>query len=276
MTELCLSIDVEEDLPGVLPPGEVGITEGFPRLLRFLDEEQIKADFFFLSSVARRYPKLVIDCENAGHLIGNHGWDHEFLSTKPPKRQREEIERSTNLLSSLSSSPVTMFRAPNFSVDHGTLVLLQAAGYNLDSSVLPGRYIRQGLSKAYDHRGARREPHYPIQGAGGTRMLEIPVTENPLQPGTPLGQGALNSFGGKRILDLLLQSTPSVAVFLIHPWELIDLKTRYPQLSDGYARVCSSDLGPLRAFIREAARHFRFTTLSEVTARVRRSEGSCR
>ena len=268
MVELCISIDVEEDIPGVLPPGEHGVEEGLPALLRLLGEEHIRADFFFLSSIVRKHPDAVAAAVRKGHHVGNHGWDHRFLCTKSTGRQRDEIRRSTDLLSSVCPSPPSMFRAPNFSADATTLGLLDHAGYTLDSSVLPGRYVRRfGVLTVYDHRQAPSQPFRPAGVHPGGSLVEIPVTENPLQPGTPLGQGALNLFGPKTLIDLLLRTRPSVAVFLIHPWELVDLDSRYRGLSPEYRRICSSDMGPLRTFLTEARRYFRFSTLPEVAAR---------
>jgi hypothetical protein len=269
MTRLCVSVDVEGDLPGIVSGGgDKGMHEGLPRVLALFDELSVMADFFFLASIAKAYPDLVLRVAKAGHGVGNHGLNHEILCAKPLARQRQDILDSTDILEKVSSVRPMMFRAPNFSVNGATLRTLERAGYLIDSSVLPGRYMnRFRLLRVYDHRGAPREPHRAVHedgrsGVGG--LLEIPVTENPLQPMTPIGLGALNRFGPGPLVEFLRTTTLSTVVFLIHPWEAIDLASEYPDTPRGYANVCSSDIRPLRDFLEATRSIAEFSTLAEV------------
>ena len=263
MTHFCLSVDVEEDLPGILPRGVRGLEEGLPELFKILDEVRLRADFFFLASVARDYPDLVRKVVRQGHGLGNHGLDHNQLCQKPIDRQREDVRRSTRILTDAGGVPPKMFRAPNFSVDSATLALLEEEGYAVDSSVLPGRILRSGFRIVYDHRGAPTRPYYP---GGNLKMpgllMEIPVTPNPRRPGAPLGQGALNSFGPGYLLETAKNVDSEVFVFLVHPWELIDLASYYPSLPSGYSDFCTSDCGALRSFLTDVSKVFSATTLN--------------
>lgn len=270
MTHFCLSVDVEEDLPGILPHGVRGIEDGLPALCEILDEVRVRADFFFLASVVREYPDLVRDAVNAGHGIGNHGLDHSQLCQKPIDRQREDVRLSTRIVTDAGGVPPRMFRAPNFSADSATLALLEEEGYVVDSSVLPGRVLRRGFRTVYDHRGAPTRPYYPgrKQTMPG-RLLEIPVTPNPRRPGTPFGQGALNTYGPASFLEMAKTLDSDVLVFLVHPWELVDLASYYPGLPSGYSDVCTSDCGPLRSFLMDVSKNFSTTTLNNLA----RAEG---
>jgi len=264
---ICLSVDVEEDLPGIVPSGTHGVEVGLPNLLRLFEEMRLRADFFFLASIVRGIPDFVRHIASLGHGVGNHGFDHQFLCAKSLSDQHQEVLTSTRILERVVSQEPRMFRAAGFSANPATLKILESQGYVIDSSVLPGRIARRfRLFPIYDHRGARREPHFPSVGSGGNqaRLLEVPVTENPLLPGAPLGLGALNAFGPAAILDTLRALEMTTVVFLIHPWELIDLQAFYPWLPPGYVRACSPDLTNLRNFLREARDFARFATLASV------------
>lgn len=47
-----------------------------PQLLDLLGRYNIKAQFFCSGSAALKYPDLVSNIKNSGHLIGNHGFNH--------------------------------------------------------------------------------------------------------------------------------------------------------------------------------------------------------
>jgi len=262
-------MDVEGDLPGILAGGGTrGIDEGLPEFLSILDDFQVKADFFFLARIAKDRPDLVKRLAKAGHGIGNHGLDHRFLCTRPVDAQRQDVLESTRILERATSARPTMFRAPNFSVNRATLRILEQAGYSIDSSVLPGRHVKRfGILRAYDHRGAPQEPYWPLRDdrhTGGNDLLEVPVTANPLQPGTPVGLGALNRFGPGPLVELFRTTTLRTVLFLAHPWEAIDLASAYPGIPQGYARVCSSNLQPFHDFLQKARFVAQSSTLGQV------------
>jgi len=260
-----LSVDVEEDLPGILPPSTHGVEIGLPNLLQVLEETHLQADFFFLASIVRTNPGLVRQIAKLGHGIGNHGLDHQFLCGKPFADQQREVQTSTQILERIVSPELRMFRAAGFSANQATLRILEGEGYLVDSSILPGRIKRRfRLFPVYDHRGARKEPHFPVtsEEAVERRLLEVPVTENPLLPGAPLGLGAVNAFGPAAILDALRATDLRTIVFLVHPWELVDLKAFCPKLPASYARACSPDIRKIRDFLRAARDFATFVTLA--------------
>ena len=266
MTSFCLSVDVEEDLPGLLPYGTKGIEQGLPALFDVLADSRIHGDFFFSTPIVKEYPDTVRDAIRLGHGIGNHGMDHGLLCSKPLDQQRKEIQSSSRILMDVSGSTPLMFRAPNFSVDSSTLRLLDDEGYLLDSSILPGRFHRRFLRTTYDHRSAptrpfRTPPNPNKHGAKG--LLEVPVTPNPLRPGAPLGLGALNHYGLQALLRIAKTTIEEVLVFLVHPWELVDPSSFYPKLPTAYASACSNDLRPLQEFLKEVSKSFSTTTLAD-------------
>ena len=61
---LCLTFDDGPD------PGST------PEILSLLDKHGIKAIFFCTGQAAEKYPGLVSEIRNRGHIIGNHGYGH--------------------------------------------------------------------------------------------------------------------------------------------------------------------------------------------------------
>jgi peptidoglycan/xylan/chitin deacetylase (PgdA/CDA1 family) len=59
-----------------------------PRVLSILEKHGVKATFFMLGKAASRYPEIVRMVSSAGHVIGNHSWDHSSLTRIRSRFQR--------------------------------------------------------------------------------------------------------------------------------------------------------------------------------------------
>jgi len=51
-----------------------------PRVLSILEKHGANATFFMVGMRARRYPEIMRSVAKAGHVIGNHSWDHPNLN----------------------------------------------------------------------------------------------------------------------------------------------------------------------------------------------------
>jgi peptidoglycan-N-acetylglucosamine deacetylase len=61
-----------------------------PLLLHILERCQARATFFMVGESAQRHPELVRRVAQAGHVIGNHSWDHpSFPSLRRHERQKQ-------------------------------------------------------------------------------------------------------------------------------------------------------------------------------------------
>jgi hypothetical protein len=162
-----------------------------------------------------------------------------------------------------------MFRAPAFSATEKTLKALEKLNYSLDSSVMPGAVIKKykGMVTIKSFKNAPRIPYHPspsdITKEGDMNIIEFPLTENPIFPGAPLGAGALNFFGLEKTLSGTEMATGDYIIFLIHPWELVNLGEYYPTLKPGVKDICSDDLQKFRHFFTEINKKFEFSTISE-------------
>lgn len=68
-------------------------------LLEILDKYKIKAIFFCNGVKAAEFPDLVRNIRDKGHIIGNHGWNHEDGWKTPLKRYISNIKRADGLTS---------------------------------------------------------------------------------------------------------------------------------------------------------------------------------
>ena len=140
-------------------------------LLALLDTHSVKATFFVLGMVAERYGDLVRRIAAAGHEIASHGYSHRLVHQLSQEQFRRDSARSKDLLEQLVGAPVRGFRAPEFSINRGTLWalgVLAELGFTYDSSIFPIRHRRYGIP-GFDLQPQR----YDL--VDGLSIVEIPL-----------------------------------------------------------------------------------------------------
>lgn len=128
--------------------------------------------FFVTGTVAERRPDLLLKWAEAGHEIASHGYDHIAMRTLGPENLSEALDRSKKALEDASGREVRGFRAPFFSIQKDTLWALDViseAGFTYDSSIVPVRTRRYGIS------GFKPEPCL-YETASGRVIVEIPLS----------------------------------------------------------------------------------------------------
>jgi peptidoglycan-N-acetylglucosamine deacetylase len=176
-----LTFDIEEwyhllELPATSNPSQWGNFEhrleaNTDKLLMLLDETKVKATCFVLGWVAKEYPEVVKRWSDAGHELGIHSYDHSLVFMQSRRAFSEDIKRSCGLVGDISGKPVTMFRAPGFSIVESTLWAFEELvehGITADASVFPA-------SRAHGGFPSFPTDHPCIIDVRGTRLYEFPL-----------------------------------------------------------------------------------------------------
>lgn len=79
------------------------------RLLAVFARHRARATFFMLGENARRYPEHVAEVASAGHVVGNHSWDHPSFPEIGPEERRRQIRECAR---ALAPHGVRLFRPP--------------------------------------------------------------------------------------------------------------------------------------------------------------------
>jgi len=83
-----------------------------PRLLEILAEHGVHATFFMVGKFVRAEPALVQQIAAAGHLLGNHSWNHPNLARTRAAQVRDQLQRTSDILQQTTGKPVRFFRPP--------------------------------------------------------------------------------------------------------------------------------------------------------------------
>lgn len=291
---IIITVDIEPDYNKYIKNGFLGVKYVIPQILNILDEFDIKGEFFVTSDIILKFNNLMKKiCKE--HILGSHSYHHEELAYKKinfnanikvfPKiinslyiyKKRSYKEQFTILQNAtyifkkyLSYNPIS-FRAPNFSANGDTIKILEKLGYKYDSSVLHGKYNKQfNIFPVYDFRQVFTDPYYPdynnISKKGNSKILEFPVTENLFLKRSPLGIGYLNLFGIKNTLKIIDKMNKCLYItFLIHPYELLNLKLYYPKYRNILPKYCKNNLIEFRMLINELNNNgYNFITFKDV------------
>jgi len=103
-----------------LDDGPSTLTPGF---LDVLQQQQSAATFFMLGQNAQRHPDIVRRVAAEGHEIGNHTWNHPYLTELSDASIRAQLNGTRDLLQQLSGQAVGTFRPPGGFVDDRVLAV---------------------------------------------------------------------------------------------------------------------------------------------------------
>jgi polysaccharide deacetylase family protein (PEP-CTERM system associated) len=225
MSFLLPSIDLEDVRDWV--ENGIGYTERLPAntdcYLGFFARKNIKATFFVVGHVARKYPEVIRKIRISGHEIACHGDRHIQLDKLGIAGFREDLRRNIQSLTEAGAENITGFRAPTFSLTVKTAWaydVLAEAGITYSSSVLPA------ANPLYGWPSFGMEPKL-INGA----VWEIPMTLHAL-PGlrVPMVGGVyfrVLPFFLTRLSVWLAVRRKTVVGTYLHPYDIDTAQERF-------------------------------------------------
>ena len=238
------------------------VVQNTQKVLRLAADNNTTGTFFILGWVARRYPELVTEIQQAGHEIGRHSQWHQLVYELGPDRFRADLIESRDILQDITGSPVTLYRSPSFSITRDSLwalEILAEEGFTTDSSIYPIHHDRYGIpdAPAVPHlidtpSGPIREfpgmvyrfgrTGFPVGGGGYLRLLPWTVT--------------------RRLLTAIRRQNRPLNVY-IHPWEFDPEQPRIPaSWKSGFRHY--QNLATTHRKIDAMLKQFRLTTMTAV------------
>ena len=233
------------------------------RLLDLFDASDLRATFFVLGWIAKRYPQLVRDIAARGHEVASHGFNHQLIYMLTPAQFREDVRAAKSTLEDAAAAPVMGFRAPSYSIVASSLWALDVLieeGYLYDTSVFPIHHDRYGIP------GAPRHAHKIQRPAG--ELIEVPAsTVRVGRVNLPVAGGgyfrmlpyAWTRWGIRRINA----AERAPAVFYLHPWEI---DPEQPRIAVGRTTRLRHYAGLTRTTgrLKRLLHDFRFDTIASV------------
>lgn len=121
-----------------------------PRILRFLDERNLRITFFVVGKDAalEKNQAALRAIHEAGHEIGNHSFNHEpWLHLYSDEELDQELAAAEEAIEAATGVKPRGFRGPGFSLSPTTLRVLCRRGYEYDATVFPN--LLNPLARAY-------------------------------------------------------------------------------------------------------------------------------
>ena len=143
-------------------------------ILDLLAEAGAKATFLTVGWIADKYPGLIEKIVAAGHEIGCHTYFHRLLYTLSPDALRQDLERCLEVLRQRSGQPVSVFRAPGFSMKpecYWAYPILREYGLTTDVSIVPAARDHGGID------GFVRDPFMLHTEAGALKIFPVSVVK---------------------------------------------------------------------------------------------------
>jgi len=157
------------------------------QILDRLDLVDIKATFLCLGWIGEVYPELIREIHKRGHEIGSHTNDHKLVHGQKPEEFRKDLRQSIAILTDLTGSAVTTFRAPAFSITKNSewaYEILIEEGIEIDLSIFPGKRDFGGNSV------------HPISGPHVLHTQSGNIKELPISFSRVIGKKLIYSGGG--------------------------------------------------------------------------------
>ena len=100
-------------------------------VLDILEHYRVSATFFCLGSQVEKHPDVLRKMVRAGHVIGNHSWDHPYFTKETDADIRRQIEKTSDVIEQTTCVRPRLFRPPYGDVDDRVTGLVQGLGYHV-------------------------------------------------------------------------------------------------------------------------------------------------
>lgn len=127
---------------------EVRIHKNMDRIFTLLQENNVKATFFCLGWIARKYPEVIKKIDALGYDIGSHSDMHQLAYEQNRKEYKADLETSIKSIEDITGKKVISYRAPGFSVTEQNIWVFEELvkhGIEIDCSIFPAKRAHGGF-----------------------------------------------------------------------------------------------------------------------------------
>jgi len=200
------------------------VVEAVEKLLNLFEKYKIKATFFVLGNVAKKYPETLKLISSFGQEVASHGMSHKKINQMSDEENGIDIERSLKILSK-GKTKVIGYRSPVFSLSSSLIPILEEKNFLYDSSLNPCLKILGW----YGHPTARLSIYRPskldiYKNNPKGKIVEIPLAAHPYLRIPAAGGWYLRNLGLwwiKSAVNSLIKKK-IICSYYIHPWEVSD------------------------------------------------------
>ncbi len=143
------------------------------RLLQLCADNNAKATFFTLGTIAEDYPNIIKDIVAQGHELACHGYSHELAYKQTPQEFQEDVRKSISILEDVGNTSIYGYRAPSWSIikkNHEYLQILHDLGLKYDASIFPVKTFLYGIPDA------PQSIHFPLVDSNSIDFHEVPMS----------------------------------------------------------------------------------------------------
>jgi len=101
------------------------------RLLKILNESQVRATFFVVGKQVELHPELVQKIFSEGHEIANHTYSHRNMTTLSSQDIIGELEKTDRLVASITDQKMKYFRPPGGQYNQEVVESAKNLGYEM-------------------------------------------------------------------------------------------------------------------------------------------------
>ena len=127
---------------------EVRIHCNMDIIFDFLISNKLKATFFIVGWIAKKYPEIVRKIDSLGFEIGSHSNMHQLIYELNPSQIHDDTKKSIFILEDLIGKKILSYRAPGFSItekNKWAFDVLTELGITKDCSIFPSSRAHGGF-----------------------------------------------------------------------------------------------------------------------------------
>ncbi|MBP2704803.1 polysaccharide deacetylase family protein [Microbispora sp. RL4-1S] len=142
-------------------------------LLKTLATYHAKATFFVIGNRVEKHPKLTAMIAKAGHEVGNHTWDHKYLTDLTYEQINKEIGDAQRIITKATGKAPVLFRAPGGLRNGGVEEITAKFGL----IQIPGTVATKDYIKDYRDVGVLTSRALDVAGEGEVVLMHETVKQ---------------------------------------------------------------------------------------------------